>query len=457
MQAGRLLRQFGAAVGVALAAAGCGANSQQAPHGAPPVIVRTATVERRTVATYETLDGVVDPYLQSSLAPQQSGTLVQIYANEGDRVAKGEVLAKIDDSTLQTNLQQQQGNQTQAAARLAQSQIQLPITSTTAQADVIEAERTLAQGRKQVVTDRANVANTAATFDADRQLLQPGYVSITTFQQARAAYVAAQQTLRADEDKLVADQAALAQARSALANVPLQQRVIEENRGAVTTAQGSVAQYRTAIGQTVLTAPFDGVVTSRTLDPGAFASPNQAIYQISQIDPVYVDFNVKDTDLAYVHPGTLVSFTASSQPGRRYSGSVFSVNAVPATGTLLYRARIVEPNPDFSLRGGVLVSVRVTTQLHPNVLCVPRQSIVIQGNRGTIYAVRRAPSSGTPSPAPSAGAGPALVAKAIEVTVGLATNAYIEVRAPGLEAGETIVAAQPDTIRDGARLVVGRR
>jgi HlyD family secretion protein len=453
----RLLRNLGACGALALAAAGCGANAQQAPHGAPPVIVRTTTVERRTLATYESLDGVVDPYLQSSLAPQQSGTLVQIFANEGDRVTKGEVLAKIDDSTLQTNLQQQQGNQVQAVAKLVQSQIQLPITSTTAQSALIEAEQTLAQARKQVVSDRANVANTAATFNADRQLLQPGYVSITTFQQARAAYVAALQTLRADEDKVVQDQAAVAQARSALANVPLQQRVIEENRGAVTQAQGSVAQYRTAIGQTELTAPFDGVVTNRALDPGGFASPNQAIYQISQIDPVYVDFNVKDTDLAYVHPGTQVSFTASSQPGRRYAGTVFSVNAVPAPGTLLYRARIVKANPDFSLRGGVLVSVRITTQLHPDVLSVPRQAIVIQGNRGTIYAVQQAPATGTPGPAPAASAAPALVARAIPVAVGLATNDYIEVRAPGLQAGETIVAAQPDTIRNGARLVIGHQ
>jgi HlyD family secretion protein len=433
----------------ALLAAGCG-GGHQAPPSSPPVIVQTTTVERRTIATFETLDGVVDPYLQSSLAPQQSGTLVQIYANEGDRVTKGEILAKIDDSTLQTNLVQQQGNQVQAVAKLAQSQIQLPITSTTAQSALIEAKRTLAQGEKLVVADRASVASTRATYEGDRQLLAPGYISVTTYQQARSAYIAAQQTLRSDEDKIVQDSAAVAQATSALLNTPLQQRVIEENRGAVTQAQGTVAQYRTAIGQTVLTAPFDGVVTSRTLDPGGFASPTQAIYQISQIDPVYVDFNVKDSDLQFVHPGTLVSFTASSNPSRRYSGRVASVNAVPTTGTLLYRARIVERNPDFSLRGGVLVNVRITRDDHPDVLSVPRQAIVIDGSHGVVYAVRQ-------GPAPAASAAPGLIARAVNVDIGLATDAYIEVHGGGLAAGETIVAAQPDTIHDGARLVVSHR
>jgi RND family efflux transporter MFP subunit len=433
----------------ALLTAGCG-GAATAPHRSPPVIVQTTTVERRTIANFETLDGVVDPFLQSSLAPQQSGTLVQIYANEGDRVTKGETLAKIDDSTLQTNLVQQQGNQVQAVAKLAQSQIQLPITSTTARSGLIEAKRTFAQGQKQIVSDRANVANTRATYEGDRQLLAPGYVSITTFQQARSAYIAAQETLRSDEDKLAQDKAAVDQATSALLNTPLQQRVIEENRGAVTQAQGTVAQYRTAIGQTVLTAPFDGVVTSRTLDPGGFASPSQAIYQISQIDPVYVDFNVKDTDLQFVHPGTLVSFTASSEPSRRYDGTVASVNAVPTTGTLLYRARIVKRNPDFSLRGGVLVSVRITKEEHPDVLSVPRSAIVIDGNHGVVYAVRQ-------GPAPAASAPPDLIARAVNVDVGLATNDYIEVHGGGLAPGETIVAAQPDTLHDGARLVVAHR
>jgi HlyD family secretion protein len=440
IQVKRLHRAAPALGALLVATSACGGPPPK--HSSPPVIVQTTTVQRRTIATFETLDGEVDPYLQASLAPQQSGTLVQIYANEGDRVRKGETLAKIDDSTLQANLVQQEGNQTQAGAKLSQSRIQLPITSTQYQAALVEAKRSLAEADKLIIADRANVTNTKATYDGDFQLYGQGFVAKTALEAARSAYVAALQTLRSDEDKVVQSEAALAQAKQDLLNTPLQQQVITENQGAVVQAAGSVQQYRTAITQTVLTAPFDGVVTSRTLDPGGYASPSQAIYQISQIDPVYVDFNVKDTDLAYVREGTLVSFTASSQPNRRFTGSVFSVNAVPENGTLLYRARIVERNPDFALRGGVLVSVRVTLQNHPDVLSVPRQAIVIDGNRGTLYTLHK---------------GSDLTAHALHVRVGLATNDYIEVSGAGLEPGETIVAAQPDTIREGARLVVANK
>jgi hypothetical protein len=54
-----------------------------------------------------------------------------------------------------------------------------------------------------------------------------------------------------------------------------------------------------------------------------------------------VDFNVKDADLAFVSPGTLVSFSTSANPARRYTGRVASIDSVPTTGTLLYRARII--------------------------------------------------------------------------------------------------------------------
>jgi HlyD family secretion protein len=420
----------------------CGATNANSS-APPPIAVEVTNVGRSTIAATELLDGQVDPYLQASLAPQQSGTLVAVYANEGDRVRKNAVLAKIDDAVLRANLTQQQGAALQASAKLAQSQIQLPITDVSAHATLAQDEHALALARKTQIADAANVANTKLTFGADRTLLAQGYVSSTTFQQANAAYVAAQQTLASDTDKLAQAQAALRQARQSLANTPLQRQVIVENRGAVVQSEGSVQQYRTAIGQTTLSAPFDGVVTARTLDPGAFASPNQAIFVISQIDPVYIDFNLKDTDLAYVAPGTAVTFTTSAHAGRQYRGRVASVNAQPTPGTLLYRARIVESNPDFSLRGGLLVSVRIVTRVSRNALTVPRAAVVQNGSTGTIYAVEHE-SAATPSGAARD------VAREMTVHLGLQTDDDVAISGPGVRAGMSVVLGQVDNLRDGA-------
>jgi HlyD family secretion protein len=432
----RLARRFGPVL-LALVTA---CSSQNAPPPPPPITVQTATIERRTMTSSESLDGQVDPYLEASLAPQQSGTLVAVYANEGDRVRKGETLAKIDDSILQATLQQQVGTNVQNVAKLAQSQIQLPITNVASNSGLVQAERTLVQAKKTQLADAANVRNTKLTFDADGQLLRQGFVAQSVYEQARATYVLAQQTLASDADKIAQDEAAVAEAKQNLANTPLQEQVIAENRGAVVQSAGSVRQYQTAVAQTTIAAPFDGVVTARSIDPGSFASPTQAIFAISQIDPIYVDFNVKDTDLAYVAKGTTVSFSTSANPGRAYGGRVASINAVPTTGTLLYRARIVEANPDFSLRGGLQVTVRVTKAVHRDVLTVPRAAVIQQGTTGTIYAIDT--SSGH------------AVAKRTNVQLGLQTSDDVEISGAGLRAGMPIVLSQTDNLHDGATVSV---
>ena len=133
----------GRAVALQLAAFAVSCAPQQSSQAASPAAigVKTVTVERRTIATYESLDGQVDPYLSANLAPQQSGTLVAVYANEGDRVRKGEVLGKIDDSILRATLTQQQGADVQNVAKLSQSKIQLPITTVANDAGFVQAKR----------------------------------------------------------------------------------------------------------------------------------------------------------------------------------------------------------------------------------------------------------------------------------------------------------------------------
>ena len=423
---------------IGMLATGCGSHGESPPPAA--VSVQTTVVERRTMGSYESLDGQVDPFLSANLAPQQSGTLVAVYANEGDRVYKGEVLAKIDDSILRATLTQQEATDVQNVAKLAQSKIQLPITTVSNGSALVEAERTLAQQKKTQIADAANVVNTKLTFEADATLLRRGYVAESAYEQARATYVLAQQTLEQDNDKLAQDRAAVSEARQNLANTPLQEQVIAQNRGAVVQSEGLVEQYRAAVSQTTIDAPFAGVVTARTLDPGSYASPSQAIYAISQIDPVYVDFNVKDTDLAFVSRGTLVSFATSANPARRYVGKVADVNAVPTAGTLLYRARIVERNPDLSLRGGLEVAVRVTKQVDSDVLAVSRAAVIQNGSTGTIFSVERKAGQ--------------TIAKQSTVRLGLQTSDYVEISGGGIRAGMPIVLNQTDNLHDGIALAV---
>jgi RND family efflux transporter MFP subunit len=432
-----LLRCGCFAAGLAAVLSAC---AKAPPPAAPrPVTVQTSHLVRRTLATFDNLDGQVAPYLQSSLSTQQSGTIVAEFANEGDRVRSGELLAKIDDSPLVAQLVQQRGNAVQAVAKLNQSSIQLPITNQQYSSALEQDKESLRQAIQQESTDRASLRNAHLVYAGNAQLLAQGYVAQTTYEQSRSSYVAAQQTLRQDTEKVTQARAALEAAERNLLNTPLQQQVIAENRGSVTTAYGQVQATQTSIKQTTLTAPFDGVVTERMLDPGAYAGPSEPLFQISQVDPIYVDFNAKDDDLRYVQPGTLVSFVTNALPGRRYQARVVSLNVVPTTGTLLYRGRLVLRNPDFSLRGGMLVTVRVTKELHADVVVAPRSAVTQDNGKGVLFRVERQRDAGGED---------RWVAVETPAALGLQNDAYVEVSNSNLHEGTEIITSPPTTVND---------
>lgn len=406
-------------VGLLLAAAvlaACGGKPQHA--AAPPLAVDAQPAVRQNIATYIQLDGQITPLQQSNLSLPQSGTLVGVYVTEGNRVHKGQILAKIDDSTLRAQL-------AQARATLAGSSLSSPVT---AQAN----NSALASAKNNVTAAQAAYDNAKIVYQGDESLYKQGYLAQTALEQARSAYIAAQQTLASNK-------AALKAAEQNLTNNAVQKTQVEANRA-------QVQQLETAISQTSLYAPYDGVITTRYLDPGAFAGPNQNILQISQVDTVYVNANVPDDQLAFVRKGTPITFTTSSLPGVTYKGTVFDVNAVPTQGTLSYRARVVEQNPGDRLRGGMLVTVQVQKASHPGALVVPRTAI-FQGESGaSVFTV----VDGKPGPDGK----PTKVAKQIPVTLGLQTDVLAEVRNAPFGPGTLVITTRPDALADGSTVAV---
>jgi HlyD family secretion protein len=390
-----------------------------------------------------------------------------VYVNEGQRVHAGELLAKLDDSTLRAQLAQAEAQVASAQAQLGSATLQGNVTPSQANATVATAQQQLAAARNGVATAAAALSNAKLVYDSNETLYKQGYVAQTTFEQSRASYVQAQQTLNSAREQQRQAEVALTNARASGAMaVPIQNQAIAGTRASLANAQAQVKLLQTQIAQTSLIAPFDGVITNRLLDPGAFAGPNQGIVQISQVARVYLNINVPDSDLAWVRKGTPVTFTSTSTPGRTFDGTIFDVNAVPANGTLSYRARVIKENPDDTLRGGMLVSVSVQKERHRNVIVVPKTALVAGPTGSGVYTVvpLPPPPAGAGGGAPPAGgggppgggkpgapAGPPLTfaqAKFVPVTVGLQTDVAAEVSSSQLSAGSPIITTRPDSLQD---------
>ncbi|MHB8177032.1 MAG: efflux RND transporter periplasmic adaptor subunit [Vulcanimicrobiaceae bacterium] len=396
----------GYALATVLIFAGCAASKPQP--GPIPLNVDVAVAHRGNLSTHVTLDGQVAPLLQSTLSFQQSGPIVAVYVNEGNRVRRGEVLARIDASTLRAQYATQLALAAQARAQAKGSQISLPVTQ---QANAAA-----------VQTAKAALENAKLVFHQDAALFKQGYLSQTTLAAARSTFVKAGN----DYDDALAG----------LQNTAASAQGVQASLASARAAAAQAAVLRTEIGQTVLYAPFSGIVTARFLDPGAMAGPATPILSVSRLATVWINLNVPDGDLAYVHRGNRVSFQSSSVPGRVFHGRVDTVNAVPSAGTLSYRARLRVPNPDMTLRGGMLVTVRVTKERRNDVVIVPRTAIAQTAKGAVVYVVQQKK------------------AVAVPVSVGLETETLAQVISPKVRSGTPVIVTRPDALRNGSIVTI---
>lgn len=420
-------------IAAAFALGGCsgGARKQQAP---PPLSVDVAQATRRDIATFITLDGQIAPLQQSTLSSTQSGTVAEVLVNEGDPVRQGQLLAHLDDSQLRAQLAANEALVSQSKAKLNSSQIQAPISSQQYSGAVSAAEQNLQQAQNRVETDVAALKNAQLVYRSNAQLASQGYVAQTTLEQSRAAYVAAEQELHNARQALLPAQAAVQTARTNVKQTQVDQATIQQNDAALQQAEANVEFLQTQIRQSSIYAPFDGIVTARLLDPGAFAGPSQPIVSVAQLDHVYVNANVPDEDLGYVQPGTAATFVTPSVPGQVFHGAIFDVNAVPTTGTLSYRARLRQANPGLRLRGGMLVTVSVQKEGRKNAVVVPLTAI-FQTPQGTgVYTV----AGGK--------------AKLLPVHVGIETDVLAEVS--GIAPGTVVITTRPDALQNGSVVAV---
>jgi RND family efflux transporter MFP subunit len=422
------------AIGTLLA--GCGGGGKSAQQGAAPLAVDVTTAKRQAIATTITLDGQIAPLQQSTLSSTQSGTVTSVLVNEGDSVHAGQLLAQLDTSQLRATLAADEATANQAEAKLQGSNVLAPISSTQYTSAQSTAQQNLQAAQNRVSTDVAALRNAQLVFNSNEQLVKQGYVSQTAAEQARAAYVAAVAELTSARQALPAAQSALHSAQAGMNQTQVDQATIKQNEAALAQARADTLLTQTQINQSSIYAPFDGVVTQRLLDPGAYASPNAPIVTVSQLDYVYVNANVPDEDLGFVKEGTAATFTSQSLPGHTFSGKIFAVNATPTTGTLSYRARIKQPNPGRVLRGGMLVTVNVQKEFHPNAIVVPLTS-VIQGDGGaSIYTIVDGK------------------AKAVPVTVGIQTDTLAEIQGSDVRPGMVVITARPDALQDGSEVAV---
>jgi RND family efflux transporter MFP subunit len=338
-----------------------------------PMTVELGAVTRADMAEQITVVGNLVGAATVQAAPKINGRLASVTVRMGDRVTRGQTMARLEDSEIR-----EQVRQTEASFNVA--------------------EATVRQREADLRFAQTNLDRSRSLFE--RQLLS-------------------KQTLDDAESRQQASAAQLDLARAQLAQ-----------------SQARVEELKINLTDTVITSPVTGFVGSRTLDPGAWVTPNTAFISVVDISTVRLIANVVEKDLRRIEAGLAAEVGVDAYPGEQFMGKVARVAPVldPATRTAQIEVEIA--NPQGRLKPGMYANVRFTVDRRPKTLVVPTNSVVEwEGKRGVFV-----PGDGD-------------TATFHPITLGLQDQKQTEV-ASGLSEGDRIITTGAGSLREGDRIVL---
>lgn len=243
---------------------------------------------------------------QAEVAAQVAGRVEAELVREGDRVRKGQVLARLDSRERVAMLQQAQANLEQAREALR------------------EADATLGAVRPGVAGAGADIARAQATLDEAE----------TTFTRTQALArgdAASSQDLDNARARLMEARAALqsltAGKATAEGRVGAQLAAAASARARVGVAEAAVRLAEVQLAQDEVLCPFDGLVVNRNLEEGEWAAPGTPVVTVEATDRRWVRLDVGEGELAGLRPGAGAQVTLAALPGRAFHGRVAEVGA----------------------------------------------------------------------------------------------------------------------------------
>jgi RND family efflux transporter MFP subunit len=309
-----------AATGAGGAPGAGGAGGRGRGSGRPSLTVDTATATRHEVIEYITVVGNLIGQATVDVVPRVAGRIDSLPVKLGDRVNKGQLIAKIEDRELQQQVKQVEQNVLVNNATVTQRESDLQLRKT--------------------------------TLERQKSLLAQGLATRQTVEDSDAAY------------------------SSAVAAVELAKAQLGQT-------QARLEELKITLSNTNILSPVDGFIGRRNLDQGAFAGANTPIVSVVDIRTVRLISNLVEKDFKRVKSGVTALIEVDAFPGEQFTGSVSRVAPVFDSATRTASMEIEVPNPGYRLKPGMFARVRLTVDRRPDALTVPRNAVVdSEGKRG---------------------------------------------------------------------------
>lgn len=315
----------GAGANAGAGGAPAGGRGGRGGRGGVAMAVDTGLASRHEVIDYVTVVGNLIGEATVDVVPRVAGRLDSIPVKLGDRVDKGQLVAKVEDREIREQVNQSEAN--------------------------------LEVNRATVVSRENDVKVAQSALDRASTSFERGLVSKQALEDSEARY------------------------NSAVSQVTVAKAQLQ-------STQSRLEELKINLSNTSLFAPMAGVVSRRNLDPGSFAGGNTVVLSLVDISTVRLIANLVEKDYKRVEAGAQALVEVDAFPNEKFTGRVSRVAPVfdPATRTATMEIEV--PNPGYRLKPGMYARVQLTADRRPSALTVPRDAIVdIEGKHG-LYVVQ---------------------------------------------------------------------
>jgi HlyD family secretion protein len=287
-----------------------------------PMTVEVAAVKRGDMTESLTVVGNLIGEATVEAVPKVSGRLDEVTVRLGDRVRRGQTLARIEDREIAEQVKQAQASFDVAAATIRQREADLRLAQT--------------------------------NLERSKNLFDRSLIPKQTYDDTEARY-----------------QAAAAQLD--LAKAQYQQ------------AQARLDELKINLANTVIASPVSGFVGKRALDPGAWVTPNSSFISVVDIGIVRLVANVVEKDLRRISSGMKADVAVDAYPGEHFTGRIAHVAPVldPATRTAQIEVEI--ENSSFRLKPGMYAKVSFVVEHKEHVLVVPANAVIDNAGKKGVY------------------------------------------------------------------------
>jgi HlyD family secretion protein len=289
----------------------------------------TADVERGDLRVEVSANGTLEPTRTVSIGSELSGIVSRVLVDVNDTVTAGQVLIELDTAKLKAQVQQ-------AEASLE-----------SAKANEVEAKAVLAEAQTKyqrlLKVHKLSGGKTPSQSELDEQ--------VAVLERAKASVATAQAKIK--------------------------------------DAEATLQTKRTDLSKAFITSPIDGVVLSRSVEPGyAVAASLQAVELLTlatDLRKLELEVDVDEADVSLVKPGQKATFTVSAYPNRNFPASLEKVAFGPTmtSNVVTYTSYLTVNNQKGLLRPGMTATARIVTDSRENVLMVPNTALRFSPKQAT--------------------------------------------------------------------------